>query len=142
MQQLAHRVGTNLLPHRPQRLGQLDLALGNPQQGAHRIATRDRLHQPAQILEQCRILDRQRPAPAAIAPNPPRGQTRPPEILQPTPDRTARYARRARHRRCSPAFRRARLRRREKPPPALIKLTTDRFKASSYCVFVNHPLNL
>ena len=58
MQQLAHRVGTNLLPHRPQRLGQLDLALGNPQQGAHRIATRDRLHQPAQILEQCRILDR------------------------------------------------------------------------------------
>ncbi len=90
MQQLAHRVGTNLVPHRPQRLGQLGLALGNPQQRAHRIATRDRHHQPAQILEQCRILGRQRPAPAAIAPNTSRGQRRPLEILQPTPDRTAR----------------------------------------------------
>ncbi len=137
-QQLAHRVGTSPVSHRPQRRCQLGSALGNPPQRPHRIAERHRVDQIAQIIKQARVMGRQRPAAAASTTHTTRRWIRCIKILQTTTDRTARNPGRTANRGDTTVSGNPRLARREKPTTPLIKSVPYGLIASSYGLFIDH----
>ncbi len=137
-QQLAYRVGGNLVSHRPQRRRQLGLALGNPAQGPHRIAERHRFDPIAQIVKHARVLGRQRPAAAASTTDPTRRWIRSIKILQTTTDRTARNLGCTANRGNTTMSGNPSLGRCEKPTTPLIKSVPYGLIASRYGVFINH----
>ena len=128
----------NLVSHRPQRRGQLGLALGNPAQGPHRIAKRHRFDQIAQIVKQARVLGRQRPAAAASTTDPTRRRIRSIKILQSTTDRTTRNRGCTANRGNTTVSGNPSLGRCEKPTTPLIESVPYGLIASSYGVFINH----
>jgi hypothetical protein len=121
LQQPQHSAIDDIVAHRAQRLRQLRAALRRPAQRRLRIAARHRVHEPLKILREPRLALEDR-HPPAMAAHPAR--QRPLTGLklgQPAQHRRLRDPRRAHDRRDPATPRRASLRRRPQPPPALIQ---------------------
>ena len=109
-----------------QRVRQLRVALGHPQQRAHWIAHCRRFQQPPQIVEQRGILGGQRMPPAAGAPDHTGQRPRVIEVLEAATNRAACNAGGARRGRDPTVPGRSRFRRRKQPSAAFVQTATNR----------------
>jgi hypothetical protein len=138
-QQLADHTVADLMAKFTQSSGQLAQALRRPQQRRLRIAAGRRFNQAAQIIEQRRILDRQRLASAARPPYPIRlGRRAVPQFEKLAPDRAARHAGNLRDDRNPTTACRQRFRRRIPPTATLVQKRIERLKPNPNRFVVNH----
>src|SRR6266576_1330999 len=127
------------MAHVAQALAELAKALGSPQQRRLRIASRLRLDQRAQIIEQVRIRLAHRPTTAARPAYP--FQVRRfacTQFGQPASDRAARDTGGTHNRNDPTMSGRCRLGCRKTPPTTLVEHRSERLKALAYGRFVNH----